>query len=131
MSCSVQHGGKIATFLNRNQLHEMKMIEDAWIGDDYSITKPWLRYIYIEYFLGLHRDKDFQIWANSKSIHREEIFKMESIRSLDQKACPDCDCAYLDKKSKIRWAKCKEKRYYLCEYKGKISSFEPHIDSDL
>ena len=56
---------------------------------------------------------------------------MESIRSLDQKACPDCDCAYLDKKSKIRWAKCKEKRYYLCEYKGKISSFEPHIDSDL
>ena len=84
------------------------------------------------YFLGLHRDKDFQIWANSKSIHREEIFKMESIRSLDQKACPDCDCAYLDKKSKIRWAKCNEKRYYLCEYKGKISSFEPHNNnSDL
>ena len=38
MACSVQHGGKIATFLNRNQLHEMKMTEHAWIGNDFSIT---------------------------------------------------------------------------------------------
>ena len=50
MACSVQHGGKIATFLNRNQLHEMKMTEDAWIGDDFSITnhdKILLQDIYV------------------------------------------------------------------------------------
>ena len=75
----------------------------------------------MQYFSGLHRDQDLKTWTNSKHILREEMLKMESIRSLDQQACPDCNCAYLDKKSKIRWAKCNEKRHYLCEYKGKIS----------
>ena len=85
----------------------------------------------MQHFLGLHRGMDLQIWANSKLVDREEILKMESSRSLDQNACPDCNCAYLDKKSRIRWAKCNEKRHYLCEYKGNISSLELNIGSDL
>jgi Fe-S-cluster containining protein len=84
----------------------------------YFVVNPFL------IILGMTRDPagtdPVMNLADNREFTEGEFLSLESDKSPDKAACPDCHCVFLDSDTNLRWAKCSEKRKMLCEHKGKI-----------